>query len=308
MPPVAAVFMSPARQTPTKAMAANAIGKANLAPKAPAIRRFGQSCRRVVSIRWRLEAIDSPPVLIASGQRTALLQVTDIGRDRFDLGLVQAVGDRLHDRRVIRVLRILAALLVPIRQFARNIIGELAGQPRKRAVTLAVRAVAGGARRHIAGWNSFLEDLFAGGDDIFGCAAQRLGIEIVKIRGQRRYHRRAQYVADVEHDIVGPPMLGKCVQLVLQIFGLLTGEARYRIIAVKALGRDAVANFAIGELGRDLLLGNRRLGVLSAARPRKSDREDGGLQNQMRADDLHVSGSGLAPLTDRTTTCESSIP
>src|ERR1700732_1133040 len=118
MPPGATVFMSPARQTPTKAMAANAIGKATLAPIAPAIRPFGRSCRRMASIGHRLAAIDSPPVLIASRQRTALLQVTDIGRDRFDLGLVQTVGDRLHDRGVIRGLRILAALLVPIRQFA----------------------------------------------------------------------------------------------------------------------------------------------------------------------------------------------
>src|SRR5580700_10988767 len=117
MPPVATAFMSPARPTPIKATAANTIGKANLAPKAPAIRRFGRSCRRTVSIRQRLEAIDFPPVLIASRARTGLLQVTDIGRYRFDLGLVQAMSDRLHDRRVIRVLRILAALLVPIRQF-----------------------------------------------------------------------------------------------------------------------------------------------------------------------------------------------
>src|SRR5580704_18672245 len=155
MPPVAAVFMSPARQTPTKAMAANAIGKANLAPKAPATWRFGRSCRRLVSIRQRLEAIVSPPVLIASRQRTGLLQVTDIGRDRFDLRLVQAVRDRLHDRRVIRILRILAALLVPIGQFARGVVEKLAGQTRKQAVALGVRAVAGGARRHIAGRNAF---------------------------------------------------------------------------------------------------------------------------------------------------------
>src|ERR1700730_13995541 len=171
MPPVATVLMSPARQTPTKAMTANAIGKANLAPSAPAIRCLGRSCRRVVSIHWRLKAIDSPPILIASRQRTALLQETDIGRDRFDLGLVQAVGDRLHDRRVIGILRILAALLVPICQFARNIVGELGGQPRKRTVSLAVRTVAGGARRHIAGGDPLVEDFLAGGDEIFGRAA-----------------------------------------------------------------------------------------------------------------------------------------
>src|ERR1700730_9296291 len=149
MPPIAAVLISPARQTPTKATVANTIGKANRNPTAPTTPRLGRSCRGLASICQRLEAIDSPPVLIASRQRTALLQVTDIGRDRFDLGLVQAVSDRLHDRRVIRVLRILAALLVPIRQFARNVIGELAGQPRKRASSLAVRPVGGGARRHI---------------------------------------------------------------------------------------------------------------------------------------------------------------
>src|ERR1700674_4291005 len=135
--------MSPARPTPTKAMAANAIGKANLAPIAPSIRRFGRSCRRMVSIGQRLAAIDSPPVLIVSRQRTALLQGTDIGRDPFYLGLIQAVGDRLHDRRVIRVFRILAALLVPIGQFARGVVEQLAGQSRKRSISPAVRAVAG---------------------------------------------------------------------------------------------------------------------------------------------------------------------
>src|SRR5579862_667100 len=139
MPPIATVLASPALQTPTKKTARNTTDKAN--PTAPAMRRFGRPRRGLVSRGRRLEAIISPPVLIASRQRTGLLQVTDIGRDRFDLRLVQAMRDRLHDRRVVRVLRILAALLVPIRQFARNVIGELAGQPRKRSISLAVRTV-----------------------------------------------------------------------------------------------------------------------------------------------------------------------
>src|ERR1700692_574498 len=307
MPPTATVLASLARQTPAKATARNAIGNAN--PTAPEMRRFDRSCRGFESIRRRLEAVVLPPVLIASKPRTGLLQVTDIGRDRFDLSLVQAVRDRLHDRRGIRVLRILAALLVPIRQFARDVVEHLAGQPRKRAVSLGIRTVAGGARRHIAGRNSFFEYPLAGGDETPGRAAQRLGIEVVKIRGQRRDHCRAQHVADVEHDIVGPPVLGKRVQLVFQIFGLLSGKARYRVITVKALGRHAVADLAIGKLRLDVLAGNgRRLGVLSTARPRKSDREDGGLQNQLCADSLHDAGSALAVLTDPTTTSESSVP
>src|ERR1700686_5391143 len=90
---------------------------------------------------------------------------------------------------------------------------------------------------------------------------------------------------------------GNAGSRVSQEFRLRSGEPRDRVIAMKALGRHTVADFAIGELGRNLLLGNgRRLGVLRAARPRKGDREDGGLQHQLWADDLHDAGSALPSL------------
>jgi hypothetical protein len=49
-------------------------------------------------------------------------------------------------------------------------------------------------------------------------------------------------------------MLNESLQLIFQIFRLLSGEAWYRVIATETLRRNAMADFAILQLGLDLLL------------------------------------------------------
>ena len=56
--------------------------------------------------------------------RSRLLQSADIGRDRGDLRLRQIMRDRLHDRRGIRLVGLLAALLLPIRQLPDDVIAS----------------------------------------------------------------------------------------------------------------------------------------------------------------------------------------
>jgi hypothetical protein len=60
-----------------------------------------------------------------------------------------------------------------------------------------------------------------------------------KMRRQGVEHCRAERMRHVKHDVVGSPMFDKGAQLILQVFGLLTGEAGYRIVAIEALGRYA---------------------------------------------------------------------
>ena len=63
-------------------------------------------------------------------------------------------------------------------------------------------------------------------------------------------------MAYVEHDVrragrcsVYPLVLGKALELVLDVFDRLTGQSRDRIETVKAAGLGAVANFAIFQFG-----------------------------------------------------------
>jgi len=49
-------------------------------------------------------------------------------------------------------------------------------------------------------------------------------------------------------------MLNESLQLIFQICGLLSGEAWYRVIATETLRRNAMANFAVLQLGLDFLL------------------------------------------------------
>jgi hypothetical protein len=67
-------------------------------------------------------------------------------------------------------------------------------------------------------------------------------------------------MCDVEHDIVCSPMLDESLQLIFQIYGLLSSEARYRVIATETLCRNAMADFAILQLGLNLLV---RDGILA---------------------------------------------
>jgi hypothetical protein len=59
-------------------------------------------------------------------------------------------------------------------------------------------------------------------------------------------------VPDVEHDVARPLVLNKGLQLILQVLGWLARQPRNRVIAMKTLRRNAVADFAIAKLGVDL--------------------------------------------------------
>jgi hypothetical protein len=54
---------------------------------------------------------------------------------------------------------------------------------------------------------------------------------------------------DVEHDVVCSSMLNESLQLIFQICWLLSGKAWYRVIATETLRRNAMADFAILQLG-----------------------------------------------------------
>jgi hypothetical protein len=56
-------------------------------------------------------------------------------------------------------------------------------------------------------------------------------------------------MSHVEHDIVCSAMLDKCLQLVLDVLGLLSRQPRDRVLAVKSLWSAARA-FDIGQLLR----------------------------------------------------------
>src|SRR5208282_1702576 len=117
-------------------------------------------------------------------ERKELLQVTDIGRDRFDLRFGQAMRNRLHDGRCVWFCRILTAFLLKDPQCPYGVGIKLTCQTGKWSVAFSVRAVTGRARRDIGAGNSVIKDFFSGGDELLWSAAERWGIEIVKIRGK----------------------------------------------------------------------------------------------------------------------------
>src|SRR5271169_7147834 len=106
-----------------------------------------------------------------------LLQIIEIGRDGFDLRLVQTMRDRLHDGRGVRFGRILAALFGPVRQFLENVVVELARQTRKRPIALGVRSMTRSAGRNLGIWNSLFEYFLAFRHEILRCTADGFGIE-----------------------------------------------------------------------------------------------------------------------------------
>jgi hypothetical protein len=68
-----------------------------------------------------------------------------------------------------------------------------------------------------------------------------------KMRGKSVHHCRTERMRHVKHDVVGSPMFDKGAELILQIFGLLTGKAGYGEVAVVTLGGHAVAIFAVAD-------------------------------------------------------------
>jgi hypothetical protein len=51
----------------------------------------------------------------------SLLEVADISGNRCDLLFGQLLGDRAHDRRIARVVRVLPTLLGPVRQLVDDV-------------------------------------------------------------------------------------------------------------------------------------------------------------------------------------------
>src|SRR5580704_3230385 len=128
------------------------------------------------------------PGMTAANQRPlALLQIIEIGRDGLDLRLVQAVRDRLHDGRGVRFCRVLAPLLAPVHQFIEDVVVELARQAGKWPVALGIGAVTGTAGGNV-GPRPLFVDFLSRRYEFFRGAAERFGIEVPEMRGERRYH------------------------------------------------------------------------------------------------------------------------
>src|SRR5690242_13409113 len=70
-----------------------------------------------------------------------LLQITQICGDRLDLRLRQAMRDWLHHRGDIGLRRLLAALLIPVRQFVSDVVVQLARQAREWPVPFGLGTV-----------------------------------------------------------------------------------------------------------------------------------------------------------------------
>jgi len=96
---------------------------------------------------------------------------------------------------------------------------KLTGQPRKRSIAFGVCAVTIGAWRHIGVGNCIFIDFLAGGRDFPRTAPQRLGIEVLKLRGKCFHHfgpRAAQ--ARLRRALVGAAA-GDSAAIVKRVFG-----------------------------------------------------------------------------------------
>ena len=95
-----------------------------------------------------------------------LFEVADISGDRGDLLFGQLFGDRAHDLRIVRIIRVLPTLLGPVRQLGDHVAVELAGQARKLVHAVGVLAVARLAGRNLRAGNAFMVDLFPFGHEV----------------------------------------------------------------------------------------------------------------------------------------------
>src|ERR1700758_2478288 len=133
------------------------------------------------------------------------------------------MGDRLHDRGIVRLIFLLASFLVPIRQLSEDIVMELSSETRKSIRALAFRTVTRRARRNVGARYAFLIDLLSLRHECFRCSSQRLGIEILEITSQGFDHRRIEDVRNIEHHGIGSPALDKGPELTGEILRLLPG-------------------------------------------------------------------------------------
>jgi hypothetical protein len=75
----------------------------------------------------------------------------------------------------------------------------------------------------------------------------------------------------VKHDVVCSSMLNERLQLIFQIWWLLSGKARYRVKTAETLRRNAMANFAILQLRLDV-----SVDTLTPLRPARGCKRKGG--------------------------------
>lgn len=175
-------------------------------------------------------------------------QIAEIGCHGVHLRSGHAVRHRRHDRGRIGLSGILAAFLAPVDQLVDRVIRQLPGKTGNFPGAFRVRPMAGRAGCDIGIGNAVLENSFTGSDQALRSAAERSRIERAEFLGKRRNHCRAQRMRDIEHDVVGAPVFDKCLQLVFQIFRLLPGKARHRIVSAITLSGRSVAIQAIGDL------------------------------------------------------------
>jgi len=143
-------------------------------------------------------------------KRKELLQIIEISRNGCNLWLGQGVRNRFHDGRCVWIFRILTPLRAPVHQFVQDVVLKLTCQTRKRAVTFALWTVTGSAWRNIGTGKSLFVDFFPPGYELPWSTPQGFRIEILKMRGKSRSHRRAQDMRHAIHIFIITPALNKC--------------------------------------------------------------------------------------------------
>jgi hypothetical protein len=146
-----------------------------------------------------------------------------------------------------------------------------------------IRAVASSARCNVGVGHSIFEDFLSRGHELLWSAPDRRGIETPEIRGKSRYHRRAQGMRHVEHDIICPPMLDEGPQLVFQIFGLLPGEPWNGKKSAISLCRRPVTVFAVAYFGLNVS-SRTHTRVIRAANAGENSGQDCRRQCQLQTD------------------------
>src|SRR6516162_4334185 len=153
---------------------------------------------------------------------------------------------------------------------------------------MMARAVTVGAGRDIGVWKALLIDFLSRRYELLRSAPQGSRIEVLEMRGEGGQHGGTQHVRHTVHELVLPPAVDERVQLVLEILGLLPGEARDRVGAMIALPVRAVTGLAIGELRVEVLLRDRR----SLRMSWQSGNDCQHYRRQRQSQQLHDPGSG----------------
>jgi hypothetical protein len=134
-------------------------------------------------------------------------------------------------------------------------------------------------------------------------AAERSRIEVPKVLGQSRYHRRAQDTPHVEHDRVRSAALDEGSQLILDVSGLLPGQPWHSEIAAIAFSREPMACFAIVELClEDVLRKCSPAAIVGGRRRGHNHSKDACRQYEIETAELHDSASAALGWSMRAST------